>query len=511
MATSAIKSIQKLAEQHRVRYPSRLKQEPCGPTALEGLSSHWHDIGTSINLPSEKLSQIEEEFVGDDRRLFEVISHCISANNDWDTIKDAVSKLNNLRYIEIIKVYEKEFQRIPVQPGCHYKQVLPKYDTCYEEWWLDRVEFESFPLRYTKVHENDLNDIFAAIVEHCQAKWYEIGLMLGISKGLLDAIDLDMPNASRKLCEMLAKWIYNTKNCTWRDLIYVLEKLQFIQENADIPPLGEVHRNQNLNDKFREWICQKEVNSRKKGSTVQKVLEILKVRDVSEQDLIDGMDRYIKNAKLNMDQVEDLVRLIESLEGCMKENSDILKKWADKLKQDLKTAREVQAMLFTRRQKLELLQSSLEIRREKINAEFSGMGIPVSQELRTERLYTEIKLGYVKDEIKASEKAIEWANADYKAISDKLNICLDDLQKCVAEYENLLEALHSLYVFKRQRWWEVVVETLYSLVPEQLRLRFRDKYKTIIDSCIQELEDNKREIEAIQVVLNKPRLFYGSI
>ena len=258
MATSAIKSIQKLAEQHRVPYPSRLKQELCGPTALEGLSSHWHDIGTSLKLPLEKLLQIKEEFVGNDRRFFEVISHCLSNNKDWVTIKDAVSNLNEPRYIETINVYLKEFWRIPVRPG-HHKQLLPKYDTCYEEWWLDRVELEPFSLRYTELHENDLKDILPVILKHCPAEWHVIGVMLGMSTGLLATIDLDMPNTSRKVSEMLEKWIHNKKNCTWRDLIDVLKKLEFIQENPEIPPQKkEKVQYRNLDDDYTEKVCQHE-------------------------------------------------------------------------------------------------------------------------------------------------------------------------------------------------------------------------------------------------------------
>ena len=119
-------------------------------------------------------------------------------------------------------------------PGHHHKQLLPKYDTCYEEWWVDRVEFEPFPLRHTEIHKNDLNDIFTVIMEQCPVKWYEIGLMFGISKALLDAIDLDVPNTNRKVIEMLAKWINNKKKCMWQDLIDALKKLMFIQENPNI-------------------------------------------------------------------------------------------------------------------------------------------------------------------------------------------------------------------------------------------------------------------------------------
>ena len=67
--------------------------------------------------------------------------------------------------------------------------------------------------------------------------WNEIGLMLGISKALLDAIDLDMPNTNRKVIEMLATWINNKNKCIWQDLIDALKKLVFIQENPNISPV----------------------------------------------------------------------------------------------------------------------------------------------------------------------------------------------------------------------------------------------------------------------------------
>ena len=492
MATSAIKSIQKLAEQHRVPCPSRLKQEPCGPTALEGLSSHWHDIGTSLKLPLEKLSHIEKEFVGDDRRFFEVIS----SYKDEETIKDAVSKLNNPRYIEIINVYQKEFWRIPVQPGYH-KQLLPKYDSCYEEWWLDRVEFEPFPLRYTEVHENDLKDIVAVIMEHCPTKWYEIGLYLGIHKGTLDIIDHDNWDTSRRVIEMVSVWI-NTKKSTWQDLIYVLKKLKFIQENPDIAPLkNEEVQYRNLNDNFIENVRQhKEAISRKKRSTLQGLCGLLNVAgDVSDEDLIVGMGHHIRDADLNLEQIREVARLLESLEGCMKEHSTTLKTWVVELKQDLETARNVQTKLFTRKQKLEVFQSSLEKKREKI-AEFSGMSV-MSHHLGKERLETEDKLRYIKEEIKACVKELDRANADYWAISEKLNKCQIELRDCVDEYQKLLEILNSIY----PSWWWTPWR-LFGRVPWEAPIELYFNCRRIIDSCVEQLEENRREIQAIQDVLN---------
>ena len=492
MATSAIKSIQKLAEQHHVPYPSRLKQEPCGPTAMEGLSSHWHDIGASLKLPSQKLSQIEEEFAGNDRRLFEVISHCLSNNKDWETITDGVRKLNNPRYIEIINVYREEFWRIPVGPGHHYKQVLPKHGTCYEEVWLDRVEFEPFPLRYTEVHENDLKDIFAVIMEHCPTKWHEIGLMLGISIVQLGIIDRDMPSTSRKASEMVAKCINN--KCTWGDLIYVLKKLEFIQENPDIaPPKNKEVQYRSLNDDYIE-----NENSHKKKSTLQELHGRLNV--AGGVSLISNIGRHIRDADLNLQQMREVVRLIETLEGCMMEYSNNLNTWANDLKQDSETARNVRTKLFTRQQKLELFQSSLEKKREKINAEF--LCTAVVSDLYKERLVTEDRLRYVKEEIKASVKELERANANYWAISNKLNKCQMKLQACVEEYQNLLETLNSLSIARSSWWWSLWQSLLRRLGFTPQQPSNVGNYRKIIDSCIEELEDNIREIQAIQDELN---------
>ena len=236
--------------------------------------------------------------------------------------------------------------------------------------------------------------------------------------------------------------------------------------------------------------------------------------DVSEDDLISSMGRHIRNADLNLEQMGEVVRQIESLEGCMKEYSKVLKDWAFDLKQDLETARNVQTKLFTRKQKLELLQSSLENKRENIKAEFSC--VSVMPDLHKELLETEDKLRYVKEEIKACVKELERANADYWVISDKLNICQTKLQACVKKYQKLLETLKSVYDFKRQ----LIASSLNPIraalglkprfhpAPEIYPFGFRRKCKQLIDSCVEELkelEDNKREIQAIQDELNEAR------
>ena len=114
---------------------------------------------------------------------------------------------------------------------------------------------------------------------------------------------------------------------------------------------------------------------------------------------------------------------------------------------------------------------------------------------------------HVREEIKTRVKELERANADYWAISDKLNNQIE-LQTCVGEYQKLLESLNSVYIFKRP-WPPQAPQQHYQALPPLL-LGYRENYKKLIDSCIKELEDNKRELQAIQDALNKARHRHGS-
>ena len=527
MATSAVESIQKLAKQHHEAYHNRLLQEQSVTAknivyALDGLSSYWCDIGKLLNLPIETLNKIREEFPDNEQRLIDVILHWLNSDSQllsnkkyWEIIKDVVSKLNKLQYIEIIEIHQEDLQRIPVQGGRHWKQLLPKHDTCYEDWWLDRVEFEPESLRLKnhgsyhvrnlpiigfehdplklKVHQADLKDILP-VVKKYPKEWYEIGTYLGIPSEVLKTIEMDYPDTSRRIIEMLTTWI-NSEGSTWENILNAL-----IQQEA----------------------------LRKKEAALRELREILSVEDtVSDDDLIGNIGRHIQGANLNTDRLREVVTKLELLEDCMSGYSTLLREWCVALKNDLSTAQEVQARLFDRQQKLKQLQSDLERNREEIKAELSR----TTNELDQEILETEDKLKYIHEEIEASMKELDYANANYKTISDKLNKCQIELKTCVEDYQKFQTTIKLPPPSVGEQLQRVVLTggilglfgpvlilgdiiTGTEMVRRVWEIAFPqdqdERIERLIDSCVEQLEENGRELQGIQDVLNTARHSHGS-
>ena len=572
MATSAVESIRKLAKQHHKAYHNRLLQEQLDRTltaknivyALEGLSSYWYDIGNLLNLPFNILKKIWEEFLDNEQCLIDVILHWLNSDSQllsnkkyWEIIKDVMRELNKLQYIEIIEIHQEDFQRIPVQGGRHCKQLLPKRDTCYEDWWLDRVEFEPESLRLKnhgichvrslpiigfepdplklKVHQADLKDI-VPVVKKYPKEWYEIGMYLGIPSEVLETIEMDKSDTSRRIIEMLSTWI-NSEGSTWENILNALKKIEYFQGYHDImTPLKA--RSFDDSDKMQ----QKGEALRKKEAALRGLREILSVEDtVSDDDLIGNIGRHIQGANLNTDRLREPVIKLELLEGCMSEYSTLLREWCVALKKDLSTAQEVHARLFDRQQKLEQLQSDLERNREEIKAKLSRtykrqsffQTSATTNKLDQEILETEDKLKYIHEEIEASMKELDYANANYKTISNKLNKCQIELKTCVEEYQKFQTTIKlppPSVITVRQLLMAGVVSTVLAVLFPTLILRdivagtgmvhqvYRmafpqnqdERIERLVDSCVEQLEENRRELQAIQDVLNTARHPHGS-
>ena len=70
---------------------------------------------------------------------------------------------------------------------------------------------------------DDLGDVLEAVWE-ARAKWYNIGLKLGISVGTLDSIESSNQNSGRCLTAMIKDWLKNGKpKPSWAQLAKALK------------------------------------------------------------------------------------------------------------------------------------------------------------------------------------------------------------------------------------------------------------------------------------------------
>ena len=433
--------------------------------ALDGLSSYWKAIGNGLNIPENILMRIANDFSDDDRHFLEVILHWLSSNKrcSWENIKHAVNKLEMSEYVERIDTHIVDWKGILEhhRSGPHYRQLLPKSVTCYEEWWLKRVEFEPDPLSHN-IYEKDLKDICGVINKYDPTKWKIIGQDLALLKSELDKIEIDKHDTETRLQEMIYTWI-NMDGRTWQELVDVLRNPKYNKAAADamievarnrpkiqhtgVPPV-EKKKYEGLHDNQ-----EKEQRKSEKISATKKLCRLLKVAStVSDEDLVEDLAGHLKKANLTQDQLKEVVRAIERLEQTMKEYSNELKEWASNLKKDLETAKKFKTELNDRHQKLLRLQKHLEQQNETINTKFSDVHKESSflqktitrNRLQDHRLETENKLKYVNDEIRSSLTEIEHANTDYTTISYKLNECQIELATCMEEYKRFHSAIEEV-------------------------------------------------------------------
>ena len=72
-----------------------------------------------------------------------------------------------------------------------------------------------------KITRDDVKSVHQCLA-HISVKWYTIGLYLRLPKEKLDEIQLDCPDTSRRLIEMIDTWINSGVPCSWRRLFHAL-------------------------------------------------------------------------------------------------------------------------------------------------------------------------------------------------------------------------------------------------------------------------------------------------
>ena len=199
--------------------------------ALVGLGPYWQEIGKSLKLPEDKLTKTADQFSDNDRRLLEVILEWLHRNKhcSWKTIKEAVCQINMPEYSMIIDIHKTDLKRIlaKFKSGPHYRTKKPRFDTCYEEWWLDQIEFEPHPLKQKIDEERDFRHIVKVVTNCVPIEWYRIGTELRIPQSMLQIIEEDEQTTNHKAMTMLCTWIANDEESTWQVLIDALQALKF--------------------------------------------------------------------------------------------------------------------------------------------------------------------------------------------------------------------------------------------------------------------------------------------
>ena len=69
-----------------------------------------------------------------------------------------------------------------------------------------------------------LKDLYNLITPEYAAHWKVIGTLLGIEKGILDAIEVGFPTNTLWCCnKLLDTWVERDTNATWKNIIEVID------------------------------------------------------------------------------------------------------------------------------------------------------------------------------------------------------------------------------------------------------------------------------------------------
>ena len=68
---------------------------------------------------------------------------------------------------------------------------------------------------------DDLSHVLEEVVD-ISARWYQLGLQLGVKPGTLDRIRAQFSDPRDQLLEMLKTWLESDVNCSWKTLVEAL-------------------------------------------------------------------------------------------------------------------------------------------------------------------------------------------------------------------------------------------------------------------------------------------------
>ena len=429
--------------------------------ALDGLGPYWQEIGKSLKLSEDKLTKTADQFSDNDRRLLEVILEWLLRNKhcSWKTIKEAVCQINMPEYSMIIDIHKTDLKRIlaKFKSGPHYRTKKPRFDTCYEEWWLDQIEFEPDPLKQKIDEERDFRHIVKVVTNCVPIEWYRIGTELRIPQSMLQIIEADERTTDRKAIKMLSTWIANDEESTWQVLIDALQTLKFdaaVIAMTEIAPKKIMKKKCDMDAESSTRKNKKNktsiTNEKQKSNDTKKLLfkklrSLLQVDEhITDDELIISLADHLNRANfLNRDHLKEVIRTLESLEKEMSTHSGTLRKWSDDLKKDKDDAWNVMTQLKDRNDKLTELQSDIARKRTAIVEQLQKVQKAPNYylmsartlQLHQHRIEMENILMIIRNEIQNAIEELNRAHADFVAISKQLNQCQIELKECVKDFE----------------------------------------------------------------------------
>ncbi len=277
---------------------------------------------------------------------------------------------------------------------------------------------------------DELNDVCIQLIG-LAARWWDIGIGIGVTHQELETIRHNHRDASERLSYTLSAWIQNCENHTWDCLLQSLKNIGFrnvarkIQKRYGftVEDLTNKLQRDRANHATK---CSKLYEKEK--LLINKIRKILKIRKFfnSIEELLGEIDHHIKkNRSLT---IEDIQQLVDAIKSCSEIYDNLSTTCIDRienLKTDLRICFKFRRQLIVIKQSLAKKLLKLSNLEEEIKLQTDSSDFPNLLD-RMQELKSEIK--EVKLQIETCIDSLHRANSCYQSLSDSLNECEGELE-----------------------------------------------------------------------------------
>lgn len=414
---------------------------------LGKISHRWYLLGMQLKLPGSDLKRIEAKFEGTDLRMIELFDQWIerASNCTWSTIIEALQEMKEISLADTVNYYIAELGRIERSSSLKYcKVIYPLEDICYEDVELKKCYFETDKL--SRVLEYDSSgEEMRKVIESLQCKnlyWYEIGILMGISKRRLDEIKLRKEErlGFSGALSLMVEALFQECQFTWKVVIDALLDMNFnvtaesvedlVLKGIKFPNCTKTTPTRYSRSHFNsstDILRTSTVSKDKLQRYVKKICDILQLQIINSEDVLENLYSHIVSKNPNHTQLKSIAELVEKISKLSNAWSDDLAEQAKQLKDDIEVVKRVKVLLKQEKRELETRKTTLEYSSKEIREEIEKIRNSRKKvKLQNlNRLHQEIlnKLQEICDQLNDCIKKLDQANANYNAINEQLSTC----------------------------------------------------------------------------------------
>ena len=203
------------------KHPDKRKSRPLLKDLMQHFTpryaAHWETIGIQLGLGAEKLKYIKHDYSRYPDSCFRA---CNTMLEEW-LGKDVTASWTKLfSIIESLEVHHASGEMTSALDQSRDKGMSGPLRVSD----LDDGGLEQFKEPDKVNTRPSVRDLYKHVTPRYAADWKVIGTLLGITRGELDAIEVDHSNKDKDCCRrMLQKWLDMDRTASWEKLFTVTE------------------------------------------------------------------------------------------------------------------------------------------------------------------------------------------------------------------------------------------------------------------------------------------------